>query len=408
VSAEKSDPRDTTPAVGTHGSPASWRRAVEGADVRGARPDFGDASWSYLFTDDTAYAAESPDSGEVPSANRRGRGAPLTDDVVHGPVIKAPVWTWQVPLYFWVGGLASGSAFVAFACDVAGDRDSAATARAVALGAVAPAPLLLIGDLGRPGRFLNMLRIIKPRSPMSLGAWCLVAFTATDAAAVAADLAGLGRTARSLGAATAVLGGYLGSYTGVLLACTAVPVWSRSRSFLGPIFVSTATATGAGLTRLILVARGLPEGHPTRVALGRVETGAIGAELALTAINERRLGPARRAMKERRPRTLFRLAETAVMCGLALRLAGERTHAISSALYLVGGLAFRRAWVEVGPVSARDDVAVALNARGGEAHSERHEVSRPRPPRCSSLARAWTGTVGRASLLAERALRRRG
>ncbi len=404
MSAANGDHRDMTPAVGTHGEPGAWQRATEGADVRLGRPDFGDASWSYLFKDDTVYAAERPGPGEVAAANREGRRGPLPDGAVRGPVIKAPVWTWEVPLYFWVGGVASGSAFVALACDVAGDRDSAATARLVALGAVMPAPPLLIADLGRPARFLNMLRIFKPRSPMNLGAWCLAAFTASDTAAIAADMLGLGRAARGLGALTAILGGYLGSYTGVLLASTAVPVWSRSRSFLGPIFVSTATATGAALTRLVLVARGLPEGHPTRVALGRVETGAIAVELALSAINERRLGVAGRAMKVRRPRALFRLGEGAIVGGLALRLAGERTHAVSSALYMAGGLAFRYAWVEVGRASARDHEAVARNARGGGAPTERRLVTQVRPAGASAAARAWTDAVRRFSLRAERAL----
>ena len=145
-----------------------------------------------------------------------------------------------MPLYFWVGGMASGAAGVALAADLAGDEWSASVARKVALAVVLPAPALLIGDLGRPGRFLNMLRIFKPRSPMNLGAWCLVSFTAVGAGAVGADLLGRRRTARGLGAVNALLGGYLGSYTGVLLAATAVPVWARSRIFLGPIFVSTA------------------------------------------------------------------------------------------------------------------------------------------------------------------------
>jgi formate-dependent nitrite reductase membrane component NrfD len=396
--------RDTQSAIGTPGGPAQWRRAIEGARVRGVRPGFGDAWWSYLFKDDTVYAADRPDAGEVSAANRAGRHSPLPEGAVQGQLIKAPVWTWEVPLYFWFGGVASGCAFVALACDVAGDRRSATTARALALGTAAPAPVLLIADLGRPRRFLNMLRIIKPRSPMNLGAWCLVAFTATDAGAVAADLLDLRRVAQGLGAATAVLGGYLGSYAGVLLASTAVPVWSRSRNFLGPIFVSTATATGAALTRLVLVGRGLPEGHPTRVALGRVETGAIGVELALSAINERRLGPAGRAMKVRRPRTLFRLAETAVVAGLGLRLAGERAHAISSALYLTGGLAFRYGWLEVGRVSARDHEAVAQTARGEGATSGPRELSRARAAGGSAVARAWTEGVRRMSLRVEQAL----
>ena len=90
----------------------------------------------------------SPSPGQVAAANRRMRSGPVPE--VQGPFINAPVWTWEIPLYFWFGGIAAGSAFVALACDLEGDERSARIARHVALGAVAPAPLLLIGDLGRP------------------------------------------------------------------------------------------------------------------------------------------------------------------------------------------------------------------------------------------------------------------
>src|SRR6185295_18897101 len=92
------------------------------------------------------------------------------------------------------------------------------------------------------------------------------------------------------GAANAVVGGYLGSYTGVLLASTAVPLWARSRHLLGPIFVCTATATGAAASGLVLAASGVESEHPTRVALREVQAGAMLAELALSTVNERRLG----------------------------------------------------------------------------------------------------------------------
>jgi formate-dependent nitrite reductase membrane component NrfD len=406
-----------TPATGTRGEPGEWRRAEPGADVALARRGWGDAAWSFLFgRGDTDYRMAA-DPQQLAEANRRGRALPLPE-TVQGPVIKPPVWTWEVPAYFWLGGVASGASFVALACDAAGDHRSARTARAVALTAVGPAPLLLIADLGRPARFLNMLRIFKPRSPMNLGAWALVAFSALDAAAVGADLLGLRRTARGLGAATALVGGYLGSYTGVLLAATAVPLWARSRLLLGPIFVATATATGAAATRLTLVARGLPEGHPTRLALGTLETGAMVTELGLSMLNERRLHDVAGAMTEGRPGLLFKLARGSVTAGLLLRFVrrplGPRAHHVASGLYLVGGLAFRYAWVEAGKASARDDLAVARMARGRATAEDR--VHRPRGGRSASLARrplrrgergarAWTETVRRVSLFAERVLR---
>ena len=325
-----------------------------------------DGRWSYLYGDDTVYAEAPADLEAIARGGRRARNGPPPEQI-QGPIINAPVWTWEVPLYFWFGGIAAGSSFVALACDLGGDERSAAIARKVALGALGPSPVLLIMDLGRPERFLNMLRVFKPRSPMSLGAWALTAFGNLAAAAVGADLLGRRRTARALGAANALVGGYLGSYTGVLLASTAVPLWARSRLFLGPIFVSTAAATGAAACRLALVATGLPEGHPTRRALGHVETGAMTAELVLSVVNERRLGPLAHGLEEGRSGRLFKAAKWPVRIGLALRAVrrplGPGAHHVASVLYLAAGLMFRYAWVGAGPLSARDDGEVALMAR---------------------------------------------
>jgi formate-dependent nitrite reductase membrane component NrfD len=414
--------RDTRPAVGTPGEPASWRAADEREHVALANRGWADAGWSFLYGRDTEYAGVQAGEGEVAAANQRMRTGSIPKDL-RGPFIKAPVWTWEVPVYFWVGGIASGSAFVALAADLAGDEWSAAVARKVALGAVAPAPLLLIVDLGRPGRLLNMLRIFKPRSPMSTGVWCLVAFSVAGTGAVALDLLGRRRAAKMVGVAEAALGGYLGSYTGVLLAATAVPLWARSRVFLGPIFVSTATATGAAATRLTLVAtRRLPVGHPTRVALNRLEAAAMLAELVLSAVNKRRLGRAGKVLSEGTPGRLFRAAESLAATGVALNLLGPRRtkvlgQHVASFLYLAAGLAFRFAWVEAGAASARDDEAVALMARGRVTADERlreitqkRTVSELRSPwargRASAELRAWSNAIGRASLLAERLLRR--
>ncbi len=415
--------RDETPALGRRGEPASWRRAVPESEVALAKPAWGDAGWSYLFGHDTSYAAAEPEEGAVAAANRRMRSGTMPDPV-QGPFIHPPVWTWEVPLYFWFGGAASGAAFAALAADLAGDEVSARVARKVALGAVLPAPVLLIGDLGRPGRFLNMLRIFKPRSPMNLGAWCLVAFSTAGAGAVAADLLGSQRTARSLGAAEALFGSYLGSYTGVLLATTAVPLWARSRVFLGPIFVATATATGAAATRLTLGAVGQAEDHPTHVALARLEAGAIFAELALSTVNERRLGRTGEVLAHGTPGLLFRTAKTLVGVGLVLPLVargrtGRLAQNAASVLYLAGGLAFRFAWVQAGKASARDDEAVALMARGRvtaddppRGGTEQRASSDHRPPLADAgpakILRAWGAAVSRASLLVERVVRGAG
>ena len=360
-------PEDFRPAVGTPASPAFGEKQGEKVELHIGT--WKDGRWSYLYGEDTAYRAGMPDIEAIQRAAREARTGDMPD-VVQGPVINAPVWTWEVPLYFWFGGIAAGSSFVALACDLAGDEDSARVARKVALAALMPSPPLLVMDLGRPARFYNMLRVFKPRSPMSMGAWALSAFGGLAAAAVGADLLGRRREAKLLGGANAIVGGYLGSYTGVLLASTAVPVWGRSRLFLGPIFVSTATATGAAATRLALVATGLPVGHPTRRALGTVETGAMAAELLLSIVNERRLGPLAGGLEAGWPGKLFKAAKWAVRGGLALRFARKRggpgVHHLASVMYLAAGLLFRYAWVGAGRLSARDDRAVAQMHRTTE------------------------------------------
>jgi formate-dependent nitrite reductase membrane component NrfD len=272
-----------------------------------------------------------------------------------------------VPVYFWFGGIATGASFSALACVLAGDERSARVARLVAVGAAGAGGPLLIMDLGRPERFLHMFRIFKLRSPMSTGAWCLGAFSGCGGGAVAADLLGRRGTARALTAATAALGTYLGSYTGVLLASTAVPAWHESRRFLAPIFICTAGASGAAATRLALTATGTAGGHPTRSGLAALETVAMAGELALSAVNERRLGIAGRALEHGRPGRLLRAARALTAGGLLLRLAGRRAGPIGdhlpSAIFLGAALAYRLGWVAAGRPSALDHEAVAALAR---------------------------------------------
>jgi hypothetical protein len=362
-----SDERDITPALGRPGEPAFGEK-TDGESVALHIGTWKDGRWSYLFKEDTAYASAVPDIEAIRDAARRARREGDVPDTVQGPLMHPPVWTWEVPLYFWLGGMASGASFVSLACDLTGDERSAKIARMVALGALVPSPVLLIMDLGRPERFYKMLRIFKPRSPMSMGVWALTAF-GNLAAAVAADLIGRRREAKLLGGANALVGGYLGSYTGVLLAATAVPLWARSRLFLGPIFVATATATGAAACRLTLAAAGVRAGHPTRQALGHVETVAMAAELGLSTINERRLGPLAHGLDHGRPGTLFKAAKWITRAGLLMRLGvrkrGSQYHHdhIASGLFMLAALLFRYAWVGAGKANADEDRVVAEMAR---------------------------------------------
>ena len=150
-----------------------------------------------------------------------------------------------------------------------------------------------------------------------------------------------------------------------------MPVWAASRSFLGPIFVSTAAATGASATRLVARRRRAAATTTRRGdALERVEAAAMVVESALAQVNEHRLGRLAEGLHQGRPGRLFGAAHALVYAGLAtraargpLRAAAEPARHAGSVCFLAAGLCFRYAWVGAGPPSARDDEAVALMAR---------------------------------------------
>src|SRR6266496_5324529 len=102
------------------------------------------------------------------------------------PVVKPPVWTWEIPIYFFMGGIAGMSAVIALAAVIFHHVDPALatnvgvarTAIWLAAIGVILSSILLIMDLGRPRLFLNMLRVFKYQSAMSMGAWILSLFGA--------------------------------------------------------------------------------------------------------------------------------------------------------------------------------------------------------------------------------------
>jgi len=178
----------------------------------------------------------------------------------HGnPVLKPPTWTWQVPLYFFVGGVAGISAVIALVAHVSGNAALIRAALWIGLVGALISPALLIADLGRPSRFLNMLRVFKLQSAMSIGAWTLVGFSSTVGLAVICReliVAGFGYgfliplewIAEIL---AAVSGLVLASYTSVLLGVTAIPVWSENRRLVPAVFLTGALGSAAGMLELL-------------------------------------------------------------------------------------------------------------------------------------------------------------
>src|SRR5581483_2635458 len=100
------------------------------------------------------------------------------------PIIKKPVWSeLDIAGYLFTGGVAAGSALIAAGADLTGRPAMRRSARLVSLAALSLSGVALVHDLGRPERFYNMLRVLKPTSPMSVGSWLLTAFAAPLGAA---------------------------------------------------------------------------------------------------------------------------------------------------------------------------------------------------------------------------------
>ena len=253
------------------------------------------------------------------------------------PVLKAPVWKPLIPLYFFSGGLAGASSTLALAAGRAGHDRLARSARLTSLAGVAVSGPLLVADLGRPGRFLHMLRVVKPTSPMSMGTWLLTAFGPAAGAAGAAEitgrLPGLGRLA---GTVAGVLGPAMTTYTAVLVSDTAVPAWHDAHRELPFVFAASSAAAAAGAA---LVLTPPAAARPARrLAL----IGAV-AELAAARAMEHRLGPDGGAVPTGPAGRLARAARAATAAGAVLTLTGRRRRtAVPAGLLLAAGSALTR------------------------------------------------------------------
>jgi formate-dependent nitrite reductase membrane component NrfD len=106
------------------------------------------------------------------------------------PVVKPAPWGHDIAAYLFLGGLAGGSALLAAGAQLTGRDTLRRNCRLAAISAVGLGTVALVRDLGRPERFLNMLRTIKLTSPMSLGSWILSAFSAGAGVAAAAESTG--------------------------------------------------------------------------------------------------------------------------------------------------------------------------------------------------------------------------
>jgi hypothetical protein len=278
------------------------------------------------------------------------------------PILAEPAWKVpDVPAYLYLGGLAGASASMAGLADATGQaalrRAGRLTAAAAALASVGA----LVHDLGRPTRFLNMLRVFRPTSPLSVGSWILAPFSGVASATALSELSGvLPGLAHVSGGAAAVLGPAMSTYTAVLLADTAVPSWHEAYPELPFVFAGSALGSAGGMG---MVATPVHDAGPAR----RMALAGSALELAASRRIESRLGLLAEPYRSGRAGALLKAGKALTATGaLGTALLGRRSRAasvVSGLLVNAGALATRFGIFEAGVVSTRDPKYVVVPQR---------------------------------------------
>jgi hypothetical protein len=278
------------------------------------------------------------------------------------PVVKPAPWGPGIAGYLFLGGLAGGSAVLGAGAQLTGRAVLRRNCRLAALASVSLGAVALVQDLGRPERFLNMLRVIKLTSPMSLGSWILSAFSAGAGVAAVAELdrmtgerlplGPLRRVLRAVegpaGLEAAAFGPLLAVYTAVLLGDTSTPTWNHARDELPFVFVSSASLASAGLA---MVTTPVAQTAPARKL---AVLGVVG-DLVATQVMRRRMDPvAAEPLHDGRSGALLRVSEALAVAGGIGTLLGGRRRGVAAAagLALVAASALTR--FEAGIRSAKD------------------------------------------------------
>ena len=290
--------------------------------------------------------------GEGRRGRRRRADHPFTS--YYGrPIINPPVWEERdIGGYLFTGGLAGASSIIAAGAQLTGRPVMARACKLGASGAIAVSLLALVRDLGRPARFLNMLRVVKPSSPMSVGVWVLVAYAPLSFAAAGSELTGIApRAGRGAGVGAAALGAAVASYTAALIADTAVPAWHEAHRELPFLFVGSAAGAGAGFA---LVAAPVAETGPAR----RLAVIGAATELVAERMMERRLGMIAEVLHDGTAGRRMRAATGLTAAGAAgAAFAAGRSRpaaAVAGAALVAGSLLTRLGIFEAGMASARD------------------------------------------------------
>jgi hypothetical protein len=292
---------------------------------------------------------------------RRGEQAMVPDaeftSYYGRPVIKEPAWRApDVPGYLFLGGLAGASSVLAAAAQLSGYGELAKAAKLGALGAISGSAGALIHDLGRPERFVNMLRVFKPSSPMSVGSWLLTGYGPLAGAAAVSGLTGIwprAGSAATLGAG--LLGPAIATYTAALICDTAVPGWHEGYREMPYVFAGSAASAAGGLGLLVIRPR---DAQPAR------DLAVFGAAVELAAkrrLIKRLAGSDGLSLAEPyetgKAGTILRVAEWLTAGALAGAVLGGRSRvvsAVSGASLLAASAMTRFGIFEAGMATARD------------------------------------------------------
>lgn len=245
-------------------------------------------------------------------------------------IIKTPTWKQpDVPLYLFLGGAAGASALLAEGAAATGRPALATASKAVAAGGAGLSTVALIHDLGRPSRFLNMLRVFRPTSPMSMGSWILAPFAGLSTASAMSHATGIfPRLGRMAGMGAAALGPAMASYTGALIAGNAVPAWHEAYRELPFVFIGSGAAAAGGIA---MTAVPTDQAGPAR----KMMIGGAAVELVSFELLRRRLGELAEPYEQNRPGTLLKAARVCTVAGAAASVIGGRSRTVS----VLGGLA---------------------------------------------------------------------
>lgn len=300
---------------------------------------------------------------------------PEFDSYYGRQIIKTPTWkTPDVPLYLFLGGMSGASALLGQGAAMSGRPTLERAAWAAAAGGAGVGTGFLIHDLGRPARFLNMLRMFKVTSPLSVGSFILAPFSAFATAAAASNFTGklpvLGRVA---GAGAAALGAPLATYTAALLANTAVPSWHEAHKELPFVFGGSGAAAAGGLAML---ATPIGQSGPAR----RMAVAGAGVELVASELMQRRLGLLAEPYQNGRPGLLMKAARAATAAGTLLTALGGRSRAATAlaGTSMVSGSVLTRFGVfEAGIASAQDPKYTVLPQNQRVARRNRNAARSP-------------------------------